>query len=444
MRRDEATRVRSAEIHLLRTEHGGHAFVVDGSRLFDVKESVFERLDAALDAGGVGAILSELGLAAARPAIDDVPPTGIAIHALSLAIAQKCNLGFSYCYAQDGDFGAAPKNMPTETALASVDLLLGETNASERINLAFLGGEPLINREILRRTVEYAQQRTAERGQQIRFSITTNGTLLTADDADFFDTFGFAVTVSLDGPRPIHDRQRSFKGGRGSYDQIVSRIKPLLARRGAMQVTARVTVTPDNLDLVQTLDELLGLGFYSVGFSPMLASATGIGEMESVALDAMLDAMIDCGSEFERRVISGEPYAFANLMTALREIHQRTHGPYPCGAGAGYLGVSADGELAACHRFIGDALAQMGSLDFGVDRDRQGDWLASRHVHAQEPCRSCWARYLCGGGCHHEVLARGRGACDFIRGWLHYSPQAYVRLSIARPDMFAGEGAQGH
>ncbi len=70
------------------------------------------------------------------------------------------------------------------------------------------------------------------------------------------------------------------------------------------------------------------------------------------------------------------------------------------------------------------------------DKDRQSAWLAERHVHTQEPCSSCWARYLCGGGCHHEVIHRGRPACDYIRGWLHYCLQAYVRLLERRPDFF--------
>jgi uncharacterized protein len=98
--------------------------------------------------------------------------------------------------------------------------------------------------------------------------------------------------------------------------------------------------------------------------------------------------------------------------------------------------VSADGELAACHRFVGDAEEAMGSLDAGVDRVRQAHWLEARHVHRQEPCRACWARYLCGGGCHHEVIRRGRPACDYIRGWLHYCIAAYLRLSQVQPTAF--------
>lgn len=428
---------RARDLHLLRTERGAHAFVVDGSQLFDIDEETFAELDAAIDGPDLDSKLANLGLRCGPRRIDDAAPEHMPVRALSLAVAQKCNLGCTYCYAREGDFGGPAKNMSLETARAAVDLLFAETEPDQRINLAFLGGEPLINRAVLRSTTEYAHAQASRRGQRIGFSITTNGTLLTPEDCDFFERFGFAVTVSLDGSRANHDRQRPFKGGRGSFDVIIRRLKPLLAKQVAMQATARVTVTPENLDLRETLDELLALGFYSVGFSPMLASPTGAGQMQGASLATMLENMVSCGHEFERRVLRGETYAFANLMTALQEIHRGTHRPYPCGAGGGYFGVSADGDLSACHRFVGDHVGDMGHIATGVDRSRQATWLRSRHVHTQLPCNSCWARYLCGGGCHHEVLAGGRHACDFIRGWLHYCLQAYLRLSAVRPDMFA-------
>lgn len=428
-------------MHLLRTERGGHAFVVEGSQVFDLDEDSYARINAALGGGGdLPAILMDLGLGAARPRIGDEAPARMPVRALSLAVAQKCNLGCTYCYASEGDFGSTPTNMALDTALAAADLLFAETPPGERIHLAFLGGEPLANRGVLRRTTEHARRRAVAEGRRIGFAITTNGTLLTPEDADFFEKYGFAVTVSLDGPREDHDRQRPFKGGRGSFDAIVARVVPLLARAHAMQVTARVTVTPANLRLRKTLEQLLDLGFTSVGFSPMLASPTGRGEMRPEDLAAMLNAMIDCGLEFERRALRGEPYGFDNLATALREIHRGTHRPYPCGAGAGYMAVSAEGGLAACHRFVGDPAGAMGALGSGIDTGRQADWLASRHVHKQAPCRTCWARYLCGGGCHHEVLMRGRSSCDYVRGWLHYSLQAYLRMIEAMPYAFGNVG----
>jgi len=245
------------------------------------------------------------------------------------------------------------------------------------------------------------------------------------------------VTISLDGIGETHNRLRPFRDGRGSYDRIIANVNPLLKQQRRMQVSARVTVTPDNLDLRGTLDALIKLGFHSVGFSPMLSSPNGSGEMESRELSVMLERMIGCGQQFESHVERGERYPFLNMMNAMREIHKGTHRPYPCGAGAGYLGVSAEGGLYACHRFVGDEGGKMGDLKGGIDRTKQNAWLAARHVHFQEPCRSCWARYLCGGGCHHEVIRRGRPACDYIRGWLEYCLQAYIRLMEKRPDYFA-------
>jgi uncharacterized protein len=421
---------RTPLIHLIESSLGGHLFVADGSRLFDADAELFATYRAATDGGteAIDELLRRAGLAG-RPFIDDTPLAPPPLRALSLAIAQKCNLGCTYCYAQQGEFGGAPKNMALADALRAVDLLVGTAEPGARLNLAFLGGEPLVNRKVLRAATQRAVELAEGRGAKATFSITTNGTLLTEDDGRFFEEHGFAVTVSLDGPQQAHDALRPFKGGGGSYDAVMKRTAPLLKMQQRMQVSARVTVTPRNLLLRRTLDTFIAAGFHSVGFSPMLSAPTGKGEMQSEDLELMLGEMIDCGREFERASRSGQRYPFANMVNAMREIHRGTHRPYPCGAGAGYLGVSADGELAACHRFVGDEDGVMGSLDDGVDLTRQADWLAARHVHRQQPCQSCWARYLCGGGCHHEVIRRGRPACDYIRGWLHYCLEAYLRLS---------------
>ncbi len=430
---------RHPDVHMVDTSAGPHAFIVNGSQIYGLAAEAAETLRQALaadDREAVDRLLIQFGITLS-PLIDDRPIVSPPLRSLSLAIAQKCNLGCTYCYAQQGEFGGGAKAMSAEIALRAVDLLLRDAEAGTRVNLAFLGGEPLANRTGLRAATEYATQLATAAGVDVRFSITTNGTLLTPEDGDFFERHGFAVTISLDGIGDAHDRQRPFKNGAPSFGKIIARVEPLLAQQRRMQVSARVTVTPSNLDLVGTLEGLITLGFHSVGFSPMLSSPTKSGEMDEASLEVMLARMIDCGKRFEARLIAGVRYPFLNMVTALRELHAGTHRPYPCGAGAGYLGVSADGDLYACHRFVDDSRASMGSVDGAIDTERQNAWLAQRHVHRQEPCRQCWARYLCGGGCHHEVIHRGRPACGYIRGWLHYCMQAYVHLRASVPDYFA-------
>jgi uncharacterized protein len=427
--------------HVFETAHGFHVLVVDGSRIYFIDERTADRLRS--DPENTDHALERLGVLNPDSLhVSNEPPLSVPVRSLSLAVAQKCNLACSYCYAQEGSFGSEPKRMERATALRSVDMLFRGAKAGqdvkpgEIVNLAFLGGEPLINRALIRECTERAAETARRTGVRLNLSITTNGTLVTPDDGRFFEEHGFAVTISMDGIGETHDRQRPFRGGQGSYAKIVQNVRPLLVLQSKMQVSARVTITPGNLRLRETLDHLLDLGFHSVGFSPMLHAPSGSGEMTQSALSEMLAQMIECGGEFERRSARGERYAFANVATAIRELHKGTHRPYPCGAGGGYFGVSADGGLYACHRFVEDTAAYFGDVWSGVDTASQSQWLAQRHVHFQSPCSGCWARYLCGGGCHHEVIHRGRPACDYIRGWLDYCLKAYVRMRVSAPEYF--------
>lgn len=425
----------AADFHLFDGgETGPHLLLADGSQVFGVDAAFAEALRAA-EPDQARAMLGEVGLGH-RDFIGAVPLEAPPLRALSLSVAQRCNLGCTYCYAEGGDFGAPPRDMEWEVAEAAVRRLIEAAVPGERVSLAFLGGEPLSNSALIRRATELAAELAAAKRVRIGFAITTNGTLLGETEGDFLARFGFSVTISLDGVGAAHDRLRPTKGGRGSFDRIRAKVVALRQRHPRLPIAARVTVTPRNLELRETLDGLLGLGFDSVGFSPVLHAPSGRDEMQEMDLDCLLQGMIGCGEEYERRVAAGEPYGFSNLKTALQEIHRGTHRPYPCGAGAGYFGVSALGELAACHRFVGDPAHTMGDVGAGVDLAAQQAWLDERRVDQQEPCRTCWARYLCGGGCHYEAIHRGRPACDYIRGWLDYALGAYVRLSVRRPDLF--------
>lgn len=427
---------RSAHVHLIKGGASTQIFIPNGSRLYTVSQDVEQRITSLMnkkDEKGLQDELIILGLDAPEY-ITNEPLQSPPLHALSLAIAQKCNMGCTYCYADQGDFGGPTKNMSLETAFKAIDLLLKDCPEGGKAQLTFLGGEPLMNRQAIREAVIYAETVAKQKNIQVNYSITTNGTLVTESDAVFFEEYGFSVTISLDGIGKDHDLNRPMKGGKGSYDRIIQNIRPLLSLQKKMQVSARVTVTPENTNLPDVLDEFIHMGFHGVGFSPLLRSSNGQNEMNQEQLSVMLENMIACGLNFEKNVLAGKRYPFLNMVNALKEISKGTHRPYPCGAGAGYMGVSADEDLFACHRFVNEDIGKMGDLNKGVQPELQNNWLASRHVHTQEPCSQCWARYLCGGGCHHEVIEKGRPACDYIRSWLFYTIQANERLSRLKPN----------
>jgi uncharacterized protein len=358
------------------------------------------------------------------------------LHALSLTVAQACNMGCGYCYADEGRFGGKARLMSLEVATAAVDRLIAESKPGSDIVLGFMGGEPLLNRTVVHGATRYAERAAAAAGKRIRFSMTTNGTLIAPEDAALFAEHRFSVAVSIDGDRAGNDRQRPMHDGSGSYERIVKGLAVMERHGRPHHLSARLTVTPRSGALAPALDHIIGLGFDSAGFAAVLDAPDPSLAFGRQDFARFLDEMIACGGIALRHLMAGRSYPFANFETALNEIHRGTHRPYPCGAGAAYLSASAEGGLYACHRLVDAPEFRMGDVKTGSDKRQRAAHLARSRVDLMEPCNGCWARYLCGGGCYQEVAKRGRIGCDYIRGWLSFCLKSYAELSAARPEYF--------
>ncbi|MGB5864546.1 MAG: radical SAM protein [Sulfitobacter sp.] len=430
---DLKTRPASALAHVA----GDLVLMAETAAIFGLSSLEADSLRTALRAGDAAAApaLVRLGLEAVPlglPPVSAIQPA----RALALTVSQTCNLACGYCYAAGGNFGGADTRMGWDVAKRAIDQLIEATVPGGGVKIAFMGGEPMVARDLIRDAVEYANARGAARAIKVGYSLTTNGTLISADDAEFFARHRFAVTVSLDGGRAVNDRLRPDRAGKGSFDRVAARIAPLLERRARISLGARVTVTPQNLDLPQVVEDIAALGFASVGVSPMISSPTGQGALAGQDFAQLLEAMTACGDAWMEATLAGRDHAFANLATVLSELHRGSPRSHGCGAARDYLAVDAAGDYSACHRFVKDPLGAMGDLASGPDDAARAAFLDARTVERQSPCQSCWARRLCGGGCHQEVLHAGRPACDFVRGWLDYGLRAYGRLHAARPEWF--------
>jgi uncharacterized protein len=429
-----------AEARLFRSGAGSHLFIADGSRVYDLPDAVASEMELALTAGTdeavVRALLDDL-VGDRRPRyIDETAPAPPPLFSLSLNVAQSCNMSCGYCYADRGKFGGSARLMTFDVAVASVNRLIAQSAPGADLVLGFIGGEPMINRKLVHSVTAYAAEAAHRAGRRMRFSLTTNATLIEPEDARLFRDHGFHVAVSLDGDRIANDQVRRMHDGGGSYERVAAGIALLQQDGRPGHLSARATVTPATGELPPILDHLIGLGFDAAGFAAVLTSPDPALAFSERDFAAFLRSMIDCGRKALAALVDRRPYPFSNFETALHEIHRGTHRPYPCGAGAGYLSVNAKGNLYACHRLLDDDRWAMGDVFSGADDGRRARHLASAHVDRMEPCRSCWARYLCGGGCYHEVARRGRIGCDYIRGWLEFCLAAYAELSVARPDYF--------
>ncbi len=416
-------------IHLI----GGErplAFLVEGSRLFALERDFF----AALETGDPGAeqeLFAATGAAPRQPDFDSRLPEPAAI---SLNISQSCNLSCSYCYADEGRFGGRARLMPLEVALSAIDKLIDGARG-RRVTLGFIGGEPFLNREVMYRSVDYALERAQDRGCTVGFSVTTNGTLLNRTDVSLLRDHGFAVSVSLDGGARVNDRYRRARGGASGFQQALRSLKPLLDNPGKARIAARATIARDDLRVAGRVNALADAGFIEIGVSPLRTSPDASLVLKAGDWPRLLEEMIRAAEEEWQRILRGHGFRFSNLATAMKQLHAGSAKPLPCGSAANYVSVSATGGYFSCHRTIDDQRFALGTTAAGLSTVARESFIKSRHVDRQEPCRTCWARYLCGGGCHAEVLSAGRGGCDYIRGWLEYCLRFYDRLLQERPGL---------
>lgn len=156
---------------------------------------------------------------------------------LILETTQACNLRCRYCcYGED--YPATRQHgtvtMSQETAKRAIDFYMENfiktcyTTPARNPMITFYGGEPLLNLPLVEKTVNYIKSEYP--GFRPEFNLTTNGTLLTDETADFLVQDDFSIVVSLDGNKTNHDRNRVTADGQGTFDAITHNLARLKQR----------------------------------------------------------------------------------------------------------------------------------------------------------------------------------------------------------------------
>jgi len=180
-----------------------------------------------------------------------------------MVITLRCNQRCEYCQVSCAEQDAHKYDMLTETAFRVVDTIFQAPSNSVKIE--FQGGEPTLNWKTLKETVLYAEHKRKETGKEIEFVICTNLTSITTEQLEFCRDHRILVSTSLDGPKDIHDGQRTLRAGNSSYELFTKNLQ--LAREivGENGVDALMTTTAASLQcLPQIIDEYVALGFTGI------------------------------------------------------------------------------------------------------------------------------------------------------------------------------------
>jgi len=358
-----------------------------------------------------------------------------------LNVNTGCNLSCSYCYKEDLAVPARGERMSFEVAARSVDLLLRQAAARSRVGIVFFGGEPLTNVTLIRQVVDYALARARAGEKTVDFSLTTNATLLTPELIEYFDAHRFGISVSIDGPRAIHDRNRRTVGGRGTYDVVARKVRLLLERYRSRPVGARVTLTAGTTEVEAIHAHLRGeLGFHEVGYAPVTAAAGAAHALSEAELTAVYAAFEHLGEQYLAAALAGHNTGFSNLHQLMTDLHEGRRKSLPCGAGVGLLAVDRNGALNLCHRFTGSELPTFGDVDTGIDGVQLGQFLGRAADRSGTHCATCRIRNLCAGGCYHESWLRYGDPhhrtyhyCDLLRRWVDFGIRIYSEIVARNP-----------
>ncbi len=389
--------------------------------------------------------LSILGDEPARPdAGMQVEIREFPISTVVLNVNTGCNLSCTYCYKEDLTVPNKGRKMNFDTARKSIELLLAEGAVHERINVIFFGGEPLTNLPLIKEVVEYTEQRCAEVGKKVDFSMTTNATMLTEEIVDYLDSHRFGISISMDGPQAVHDRRRITVSGQGTYAVVAAKARMLIERYRSKPVGVRVTLTAGFTDVVAIHEHLkYDLGFFEVGVAPATSGPVTVFNLSSEELRAVFDSMKALGRDYRDAALEGRNNGFSNMHQLMSDLYEGRKKALPCGAGVGLLAVDHKGDLNLCHRFTGSDMPLFGNVDDGIAKKELGAFLESATNRSNKGCSTCRIRNLCSGGCYHESYAHFGDPlsptyhyCDLMREWVDFGIEIYMEILQKNPLFF--------
>ncbi|WP_313758983.1 radical SAM protein [Tissierella sp.] len=146
---------------------------------------------------------------------------GISLYS-KIHVSNTCNLEYKYCYANRGNYDSMDKIMTRNTARKLSEIIINNFNNINKIT--FFGGEPLLGIDAIEEICSNLSQK------KISYNIITNLTLIDDNVIKILDKYRIKITESIDGAKEIHDFNRIFKNGKGTYDIIAKNVNTLQTR----------------------------------------------------------------------------------------------------------------------------------------------------------------------------------------------------------------------
>lgn len=325
------------------------------------------------------------------------------VKALCLNIIHDCNLRCKYCFADEGEYHGCRERMPVDVAKKAIDYVIKHSGPRKNIEVDLFGGEPLMAMDTVREVVEYARSIEKKHDKNIRFTMTTNCTLLNDETIEYLNENMVNIVLSLDGRKEINDKVRVRADGTGSYESIIPKINKMIAKRDKDKLYyVRGTFTRNNIDFYEDIKHLADIGYKEISVEPVVLPNAHNLSLRKEDLPIIFEQYDKLYDEMVKRYEENNEFNFYHFNIDLKGgpcVYKRISG---CGAGHEYIAVSPEGDIFPCHQFVGNDDFKLGNI-YDEDEDKYNQKLSdefkSANIYKKPICKECWARFYCSGGC---------------------------------------------
>jgi len=347
------------------------------------------------------------------------------IFSATIVMNLDCNLACKYCFegTRKGKY-----YMTKETADLFVEFIQSIINPAggrgiEEIKITFYGGEPLLSIDLIAYITERLKYLSEASGITYSAALVTNGTLLTKAVVEKLKPLGLKrASVTLDGPKNIHDKLRPFKSGKGSFDIIVRNLKDACDKI-AVQIGGNFT--KENYRSFPLLLDLL----IENGLTPGMISDVHFDPVTKESKEfAMPDFHFGCETLNEQWLYEADIFLKEEILK--RGYKTKKIIPIVCTLEfRNSVIVNYDGSIYKCSGLIGRAEFKVGDIKTGIK-----DYSESHNLDnwKNEECLNCEYLPLCFGGCRYMKLVRdgNMDGVDCKKSYLDATLETLVRQDI--------------
>ena len=360
-----------------------------------------------------------------RPDLHQPPPRAAGMF---LLLTTDCNLRCVYCYSAAGDRRAI--TLSDGHIAAGMDHFFRHLPPTVGlVRLVLQGaGEPTQAFETAKEAWEDFKWRAAMAGLKFRLAMVSNGNY-SQEVLKWLVEERVRLTISLDGPAEVHDRQRPRADGHGSFARAADALRAVAA--AGLKPKARSTITRRSLESLPRLLPLLrewGVDELQVEPCREVGRAAGQGDMEPDAghMAGLFMEVVKAGWKEGIRVRSSTLVCLRSGRGQFCEACRPIFALTPQGFVTSCPEVSLP-EDEASHAFFYGEINSQGEVVLDETR-LQG--LRARRAETIQPCAACLLADCCGGGCPVKAF-RAAGRLQAKDGYLCALIQKINREMIA-------------